>query len=127
MKVDKKTYSKGSFPAIGPDDLDGDLVVVTIATVEEVDFGKGDKALVATYEEIDDKKHRLNMTSIGRLIDGFDSDNTDDWEGKKIALEITSAPNPQKGGKIGKSVWVADPEEWPKPTRRAVSAKKRGK
>lgn len=114
MKIDKKAYSKGSFPAISPDDLDGELVNVTIATIEEVDFGKGDKALVAIYEEIDDKKHRLNQTSISRLIDGFESEETDDWEGKRIALEVTSAPNPQKGGKVGKSVWVAESSEWPK-------------
>jgi hypothetical protein len=125
MKVDKKAYSKGSFPAISPDDLDGELVNVTISAIEEVDFGKGDKALVATYEEIEDKKHRLNQTSIGRLLEGFDSAETDDWEGKRIALEVTSAPNPQKGGKVGKSVWVAEPTDWPKQKKAAAGRGKK--
>lgn len=112
--LNDERLSKGTFPAITPDDLDGEQILgVTIANIEIVDFGNGDVGAVAEYEEMEGKKHRLNATSRKRLEEGFGTDDTGKMIGKRVALEIVKAPNPKKGGQIGKSVWIAEATEWP--------------
>lgn len=121
---DPKFGGQGSFPALKPEDLDGDLVEVTIAAIEDVDFGgENGKALVLVVEEIEGKKLRLNSTSRKRLRDGGITD-TDDAVGKRIALEVVRTNNPNEGGRSVKSVWVAEPSEWPS-SKRAKVAKRR--
>lgn len=111
---------KATFPAITVEDLDGEtLVVATIESIELTDFGGGDAAIVATYEEFEGKKHRLNATGRKRLEAGFGTDDTDKMIGKTISLEVTKQPNPQKGGEISKVVWIADPTDWPQAKKAA--------
>lgn len=122
-KVSRGEHFQSSFPAIKPGDLDGELVAVTVQSAEAVDFG-ADSAIVLTYTEVPEKRHRLNATSFDRLVEGTGSDDLDDWEGRRIALEVVRTTH-VKTGETVTVVWVADPEEWPRQVKSRKQAKAR--
>jgi len=51
----------------------------------------------------------LNKTQVGYLIEGMQSDDSDDWKGKKVPIEkVTNTYNGRKFDKVA----IAAPERW---------------
>lgn len=125
-KVTRQEFSK-SKPVLKPDDLGGAThVVVTIEEAERITIDEQPR-MVLRFEEFPENNYFPNVTSIGHLIEGI-SDETDEWAGKKIPLEVVMANNPQTK-KQQRVLWVAAPETWKQHIRGAGSAAKstRGK
>lgn len=84
MSFDTSTYTKS--PYIKGDDLpEGEKVVVTIKSAEEVTFPQsGDTVPVLEFLELD-QKLTLNRTRVAKLVELF-GEETDEWIGQRIAL-----------------------------------------
>jgi len=84
MSFDTNKYTKSPF--IKGDDLpEGERVVVTIKSAEEVTFPQsGDTVPVLEFLELD-QKLTLNRTRVAKLIELF-GEETDEWIGQRIAL-----------------------------------------
>jgi hypothetical protein len=122
-KVTREKFSK-SRPVLKPADLNGaSHVVVTIEEMEEITLDEQPK-IVLRFEEFPEHNYFPNVTSIGHLIEGI-SDESDDWAGTKIPLEVVKTNNPTTK-KATDALWVCAPEEW-KGLLRQQSAKKSGK
>lgn len=83
-------------------DLEDGGVVLTIKTADMVQFDDGDK-LAVYFEEVA-KGLILNKTNANTLTDLFKSDDTDDWEGRKVKLY---AKDVEYQGKITRGIRVA--------------------
>lgn len=112
-KVNLDRYGT-SRPKLIVEDLEGgDAIVLTIHSFSEEtlnDNVEGERiSPLLNFEETGDKVHWLNKTQMQYLVEGL-GDETDDWEGKKIPLEVTETTF---NGKRFKKLWVAAPERWP--------------
>lgn len=83
-------------------DLEDGGIVLTIKTADMVEFDDGQK-LALYFEEIP-KGLILNKTNANTLTDLFKSDDTDDWEGRKVKLY---AKDVEYQGKITRGIRVA--------------------
>ena len=118
-KVTREKFSK-SRPVLKPADLNGaSHVLVTIEEMEEITLDEQPK-IVLRFEEFPEHNYFPNVTSIGHLINGI-SDETDDWEGKVIPLEVVKTNNPTTK-KATDALWVSAPEDW-KSLRNAAAKK----
>jgi hypothetical protein len=108
MKVRRQDFGK-SRPVLKAVDLgDADSTVVTIATVEEVEKDK-QNLLAMTFDEWPEHSYFPNVTSIGNLTD-YLGEESDDWIGEKIVLEVVKTNNPQTK-KAADGLWVAAASE----------------
>jgi len=110
-----------STPKLGPDDLEGDAAMLTIATFEtvevdddEVEGGKRNAATL-TFNETDDKVLWLNKGMVETLVEQL-GDDDELWIGKVIPVEKYTAR--YRGQKYPK-VRVVPSEEWPKAFKEA--------
>lgn len=122
-KITRAEFSK-SRPVLKPADLGGAThVIVTIDEAERITLDEQPK-IVLRFVEFPEHNYFPNVTSIGHLIEGV-SDDTDDWSGERVPLEVVKTTNPNDG-KMVKALWVVAPEEW-KQHIRAVASKTRSK
>lgn len=72
-------------------DIDEGGAVVTIVGAEFVHVGQGDKQerKLAVHLEEFDKPFLLNKTNASVIAEVLKSDDTDDWEGKRVKLYAT--------------------------------------
>lgn len=81
FKVDKYTRN----PFLKGEDLEeGERIVVTIKSAEEVTFPSGDTVPVIEFMELD-QKLTLNKTRIKRLVEILGGD-TEEWIGQRISM-----------------------------------------
>jgi hypothetical protein len=110
-----------STPKLGPDDLEGDAAMLTIATFETVEVddeeAEGGKrnAATLTFKETDDKVLWLNKGMVESLVEQL-GDDSDNWIGRVIPVEKYVAR--YRGQKYNK-VRVVPSEEWPKAFKEA--------
>lgn len=83
MSFDTSKYTRNPFLK-GEDLEEGERMVVTIKSAEEVTFPSGDTVPVLEFLEID-QKLTLNKTRIKKCVELLGED-TDAWEGQRIAL-----------------------------------------
>jgi hypothetical protein len=140
-KVNPKAMGGGaSRPALTPEDFAGKSQAVLTISAVETDVKIPDTSrpggfrLVAVlsfeeYQGDDDRALYLNKTQAEHLVAKF-GDESDDWVGERVPLEVVKVNNP-KTGKPHRKVYVADPgDTWDaildaaKP-RRAPTAKAR--
>lgn len=124
-KVDPNKHGS-SKPKLTVDDFEEDVAILTIASFEEAEIDDTEspdgKRMLAMlfFEESGDKAMYLNKTQLEYLIEGLESDDSDDWVNRQVPVEI------KRGtfrGKKYEKPHVVDPEEWaeylePKPKRR---------
>lgn len=117
-KITREMFSK-SRPVLKPIDLGkATHAVVTIEEAEEITLEEQAK-IVLRFEEFPEHNYFPNVTSIGNLIAGI-SDDTDDWAGTKVPLEVVNTNNPQTK-KATKALWVSAPEDWKSLIRQGAS------
>lgn len=113
-KVDASEFGK-SRPKLLPDDLEGDVAILTIAKFETVDLQDDEaedgkrRSATLSFEETGDKVLWLNKTQIDALVERL-GDESDDWTGKKVPVE--KVVNTFGKNKYPKVVVVGDPDEW---------------
>ena len=111
-KVDRSRYGNAR-PKLTTDDLEGgDFLVLTIANFGEATISNEEGTKVTPYlefRETGDKVHWLNQTQIGYLIDGFGSDESEDWQGHPVPVEKHTAVF---RGTSTVKLWVSPPERW---------------
>lgn len=103
MAFDTDKYTRNPFIK-GEDLPEGDRVVVTIKTAEEVTFPSGDTVPVLEFLELD-QKLTLNKTRIKKCVELLGED-TDEWIGQKIALyqiDVTYQGKTMPGVAVGKA------------------------
>lgn len=94
-------------PYIKGEDLEeGERMMVTILSAEEVTFPSGDTVPVVKFLETD-KKLTLNKTRVKKLVEMFGED-TEEWEGQLIALYPVPV---QYNGKSSMGVAIAPPKK----------------
>ena len=94
-------------PYIKGDELDeGERLVLTIKSAEEVTFPSGDTVPVIDFLETN-QKLTLNKTRVKKLV-GMLGEDTDDWSGQQIALYPVPV---QYNGKSSMGVAVAPPKK----------------
>ena len=101
----------GSRPKLEQDDLEEDVAILTIATVEEVNVkaDDGDRtSLVLTFDETEDKALWLNVTQIKSLVTMLGNDEKK-WPGSKIPVERHDS---EFRGKTFPKVRVMLADEW---------------
>lgn len=111
--IDVNKFGGPKRDALKAEHMDGDVAVVTVADVEEIEVERdGEKrpVLVLTFKETGEFAFYPNVTGIKNLVKGLGADERD-WHGKKIALEKVKTNNPQTKTATT-SVWVAAPETW---------------
>lgn len=124
-KVDPTKHGS-SKPKLTVDDFEEDVAILTIASFEEAEIDDSEapdgKRMLAMlfFEESGDKAMYLNKTQLEYLIEGLDSDDSDDWAGQQVPVEIKRGTF--RGRKYEKP-HVVDPDEWkdylkPKKARR---------
>jgi len=93
-----------------PEDLTGDIVIVTIKEYgEQRNKGQGRTlSPVLRYEEAPEKLHYLNREMMERLVARL-GDNTDRWIGKRVPIH---AEDVDFEGKNFNKVYVMPPSEW---------------
>lgn len=128
MAFDTEKYTKS--PYIKGDDLpEGEKVVVTIKSAEEVTFPQsGDTVPVLEFLELD-QKLTLNRTRVAKLVELF-GEETDEWIGQRIALfavPVSYKGQSSMGVAVGKAptraakvraVSVQDDVEFEQPAKR---------
>lgn len=111
-KVDKSRYGSAR-PKLTTEDLDGgDFLVLTIATFDEATITTEEGSKITPFlefRETGDKTHWLNQTQIGYLIEGFGTDESDEWIGQPVPIEKHTAT--YRGTSTVK-LWVSPPERW---------------
>lgn len=110
-RVKPDDYGK-SRPKVEWDDMEDEVSLVVIATVETGEDDRDDPPrpfVLLTFEETGDSVLFLSKTQIEYLIEGLDTDESDDWVGKQIPIERVKK---QYGKKTFKKVWVAPPKDW---------------
>jgi len=130
-KVDPTKHGS-SRPKLTVDDFEEDVAILTIASFEEAEIEDSDtaegKRMIAMlfFEESGDKAMYLNKTQLEYLIEGLESDDSDDWAGKQVPVEVKTGTF---RGKKYEKPHIVDPDEWeeymekPKPRRRRKKAK----
>jgi hypothetical protein len=120
MKVDPSSYGSAR-PKLTQDDFDGDFIILTISSVEEVvvdddeaEDGKR-KSLVLNFEETEDKAHWLNVGQIRTLVDTC-GDDSEAWVGQKVPVEKHTATFM---GKKFPKVQIMAAEEWDETFKKA--------
>ncbi len=102
----------GSRPRLEQDDLEEDVAILTIATVEEVNVKQDDggerPSLVCTFDETEDKALWLNVTQIKALVQMLGNDEKK-WPGCKVPVERHEA---EFRGKTYHKVRVMLADEW---------------
>ena len=83
MSFNTEKYVKSPFLK-GEDLEEGERLVVTIKSAEEVNFPSGDTVPVLEFMELD-QKLTLNKTRVKKLVELL-GDDTDAWIDRKIAL-----------------------------------------
>jgi hypothetical protein len=111
-KVDAGKYGSARPKILREDLQDGDFIVLTIANFDEATISDEEGKRVTPYlefQETGDKVLWLNKTQVGYLIEGMQSDDSDDWKGKKVPIEkVTNTYNGRKFDKVA----IAAPERW---------------
>ena len=113
-KVSGEQFGK-SRAKITPEDLEGDVAILTIASYEQMELddaeAEGGKrtSAVLTFQETGDKVIWLNKTQVDALIARL-GDESDDWAGQKVPVEKVVATFGKN--KYPKVVVVGDPDEW---------------
>lgn len=109
-KVDPREGAK-SYPKLTQSDLgQDDVVICTVMEYEQRTLPNGDMVKELHLEEFGGLPLRLNRTQVQYLIDGFGSDESDDWKGKQLPIEKTTKQGPD--GADYDVVWVCAPESW---------------
>lgn len=127
MKRNASDYGS-SRPKLTQEDFDGDFIVLTIASVEEVTVDDEDKeegkrkSLVLTFDETGDKSLWLNVSQINALIERFGEDD-DDWKGERVPVEKHTA---EYMGKKYPKVRIMAAEEWDEALGTRKAKKKAG-
>ena len=115
-------------PKITPEDMTQDVEIATIAGYEEDEIDDPEapegKRLLAKvfFEETGEKALFLNATMMDDLIEGFGTDETDNWVGKKVPLEVRKT---KFRGKTYNKVYVVSHEDWAKFLKPPCTASKR--
>lgn len=83
---------------------------------------------VIILKEFPGKGLYLNETSKLHAVQGFESDDSDDWIGKKVPWCVVRSEDPRAAKdpnlpKMVKKVWVAAPEDWPKSVKNSNAKK----
>lgn len=113
-KVDPTKHGS-SRPKLSPSDLEEDVAILTIASYEEAEIDDADspegKRWIAMlfFEESGEKALYLNKTQIEYLIEGLESDDSDDWPGKMIPIEVRRG---RFRGTPYEKCHIVDPVEW---------------
>lgn len=112
-KVNLKDYGTKR-EKIGIEDLEKDVAVLTLATVDEVDVEDEEqesglrKSMVLSFDEIPNKVLWPNRTQIAALVIKL-GDDTDHWIGEKVPVEKARVPFK---GKMFDKVRVVAAAEW---------------
>ncbi|MCL6507656.1 MAG: hypothetical protein K6T59_11565 [Bryobacteraceae bacterium] len=111
-KVDPNRYGNRR-PKLTLDDLEGgDYIVLTIAAFDEAVFDDEEGKRVTPFlefQETGDKVLFLNATQVRYLVDGFGTDESDEWIGRPIPLEAQTVTF---RGKRFEKLYIAPPERW---------------
>jgi len=129
VSFDTRKYTQSPF-LHGADLPEGEKVVVTIKSAEEVTFPSGDTSPVLEFLELD-QKLTLNKGRTVRLVELF-GDEPDEWIGQRIALyavDVTYQGKMTLGVAVGKAparatkskVTVEDDVEFEKPAKRKAA------
>ena len=127
MAFDTDKYTRNPFIK-GEDLEEGEKVVVTIKSAEEVTFPSGDTVPVLEFLELD-QKLTLNKTRIKKCVELLGED-TDEWIGQKIALyqvDVNYQGKTMPGVAIGKApkrakASLENDEDFEKPVERKKKA-----
>lgn len=105
MSFDTSKYTQN--PYIKGEDLDeGERLVVTIQSAEEVTFPSGDTVPVVKFLETE-QKLTLNKTRIRKMVEML-GDDPEEWVGQQIALYPVPV---QYNGKSSMGVAIAPPKK----------------
>lgn len=111
--VNSDDYGKTT-PKLTPDDLEGEVVVLTLATFDEVevedpeqDSGKR-RSPFLTFQETGDKRLWINKGQVDTLIARLGND-ADRWAGQPIPVE---AKDVKFGNTTYHKVVVVEPKHW---------------
>lgn len=127
-KVDASKFGS-SKPKITPDDLEGDVAVLTISGYEEFDVDDAStesgkrRSAVLMFEQTEDRVLYLNKGMIETLVEKL-GDDSDGWLGQQVPVEKHVA---KFGNEKFPKVRVVPAEEWGeyiKPARKAAKAAK---
>lgn len=131
-KVDASKFGSARVK-ITPDDLEGDVAVLTVSGYEEFDVdddtvkGGKRKSAVLMFEETGEAVLYLNKGMVESLVERL-GDDSDGWLGEKVPVERHVA---EFGNKRFPKVRVVPAEEWDeylKPAKKAAkSSKGRGR
>lgn len=118
-KVDLSRFGGIRGTKLTPEELTGDIVIVTIKEYgEQKNTGEGRKlSPVLRYEESPEKLHYLNREQMERLVAKL-GDDTERWIGKRIPIH---AEDVEYEGKTFSKVYVMPPEEWEAAFKEAAS------
>lgn len=133
-KVDPTKHGS-SRPKLSPDDLEEEVAILEITSFEEAEIEDADRPegkrwiAMLYFEETGDKALFLNKTQIQYLIEGLGSDDSEDWIGQPVPVEV-------KRGRFQnqpyEKVYIVDPLEWsdyielePKPAKSKPKPKKK--
>jgi hypothetical protein len=103
-----------------PDNLERETGAYTISDVL-VDIpsekNKRGKVTVVVLKEFPGKGLYLNASSLDHLIQGFKSDESNDWKGKQVPLMVVTSEDPRAAKdptvpRMSKRIWVAPPDQW---------------
>lgn len=112
-KVNLKDYGTKR-EKIGIEDLEKDVAILTLATVDEVDVEDEEqesgirRSMVLSFEEIPNKVLWPNRTQIAALVIKL-GDDTDHWIGEKVPVEKARVPFK---GKMFDKVRIVAAVEW---------------
>jgi hypothetical protein len=102
MKINRDEFFEGGQFLKAPDVKNGQQFTIEKAEVLKTRIGD---SLVLRFKG-QEKPFGLNATNFDMMVEKF-GDETDDWVDKRIKLNITTAPNPSKGGKEGPALRIA--------------------
>lgn len=103
-----------SRPKLSQEDFDGDFIILTIATCDEIEVDDEEKqggkrrSLVLTFAETGDKAIWLNVSQTKAIIEKFGDDDAA-WIGQMVPVEKYTATF---GTKMYPKVRIMAAEEW---------------
>ena len=126
--------TRNPFPApLKPEDIDGEAAVLTVKSVlVDVASDKNRRGKVTVIEtwEHERKGLYLNASSIDAAIEGFGSDESDNWTDKKFpVIKVHSEYEDRTTGKKTMQwvLWVAPADQWAKLIKSLKAAAKTAK
>lgn len=112
-KVDREGHGGGGErkPALGTEQLGGASHAVLTVADARVNIRIGDRMQsLLEFEEFPEFAYWLNKTGVDNLCEAL-GDESDEWIGQRVPLELVTTNNPQTGRTV-KKYWVPSPDAW---------------